>query len=69
MIDVRKYGRHFAVYEGEWLLAVYLYQVGALAVKRRIEELEAQLAKTRDGQTGPTLVSETTTDASSSAAR
>jgi hypothetical protein len=45
VIEVRKY-RHFALYAGERLLAVCLYRVGALEVKRRVEDLEAQLHDT-----------------------
>ena len=44
MIEVRKYGRHFALCDDGRLLAVCLYRVDAEAVKRRIDGLVAQLA-------------------------
>lgn len=43
MIEIRKRGRHFALYEDDRLLAICLYRVGAEEVKRRIEALEARL--------------------------
>lgn len=37
MIAVRRYGRHFAVYEEDTLVAVCLYKKGAEEVKRRLD--------------------------------
>ncbi len=43
---VEKYGksRHFAVYDGEKLLAVTVYKKGAEAIRHRLEEYETLLA-------------------------
>lgn len=55
MITVRRYGsRYHAVYDDDELLVVCLYRVGARAVKRRIDALEAQL-RSMEG-TGPGIV-------------
>lgn len=47
-IEVRRVGRHFALYERGALLALVCYKVGAVAVKGRIESLEQQLANLRE---------------------
>lgn len=39
MISVRPFGRHYAVYEDEALLAVCVYRRGAEAVRDRVEGL------------------------------
>ena len=43
---VEKYrkSRHFAVYDGEELLAVTVYKKGAEAIRQRLEEYETLLA-------------------------
>ena len=43
MLEIRRYKRHFALYEGDTLIAVCLYKLGAEAVKARIETLERRL--------------------------
>lgn len=58
MITVRKYGRrHHAVYDGEELLAVCAYKIGAREVKRRIDDLEDRLAESQ--RTWPAAIAET----------
>jgi hypothetical protein len=47
-IEIRRSGRHFALYERGALLALVCYKVGALAVKGRIEALEQQLSNRRE---------------------
>ena len=42
--EIRRRGRHFALYERGALLALVCYKVGAIAVKTRIEALEQELA-------------------------
>jgi hypothetical protein len=40
-MDIVKWGRFFALYDGEELICVTVYRRGAEAVKKRIEELRA----------------------------
>jgi len=43
ILTIEKWGRWWALFEGEDMLAVILYKKGALEVKRRIEELKATI--------------------------
>ena len=43
MLEIRRYKRHFALYEDDTLIAVCLYKLGAEAVKARIEGLKRRL--------------------------
>jgi hypothetical protein len=45
VISVRPYGRHFAVYEDDTLLAVCCYRKGAAAVKERRGDLLSRIAE------------------------
>lgn len=47
---IMKWDRFFALYESGKLLCVTVYKKGAWAVKRRLEELKAQLAEAQKGQ-------------------
>lgn len=49
-LTVRKHGRHFAVYEGDTLLAVCCYRKGAEAVMERILILLRQDRTADDAQ-------------------
>lgn len=44
MIRIEKYGRHFALYEGNVLLAVVCYRKGAEAIRSRVNALTARVA-------------------------
>lgn len=43
--EIANWDRYFALYENGQLLCVTVYKKGAKAVKRRIEELKAQLGE------------------------
>lgn len=47
-IEIRRSGRHFALYEAGALLALVCYKVGAIAIRTRIEALEQQVASLRE---------------------
>lgn len=47
-IEIRRSGRHFALYERGVLLALVCYKVGAIAIRTRIEALEQQVADFRE---------------------
>ena len=46
-LEIENWDRYFALYENGKLLCVAVYKRGAKEVKRRIEELKAQLAEQR----------------------
>ncbi len=39
-MEIRKYGRYWAVFEGEALVCVTVYRKGALEVIRRLERMQ-----------------------------
>ena len=46
-LEIEKWDRNFALYENGNLVCVTVYKKGAAEVKRRIEELKAQIAEAR----------------------
>jgi hypothetical protein len=44
-LEIVNWDRYFALYENGTLLCVTVYKKGAAEVKRRIEELKAQIAE------------------------
>ena len=51
ILTIEKWGRWWALFEGEEMLAVILYKKGALEVKRRIEELKAMIQNNQTNET------------------
>jgi hypothetical protein len=47
-IEIRRSGRHFALYERGVLLVLVCYKVGAISIRTRIAALEQQLATLRE---------------------